>query len=103
MVTSIYEAPREGASFYILIPHDELKVMSMDFIQHKTNYKTGKQIKMYTIVKRRKTRRGHFTSEQQLSKKEIENKFPYWDGKSLLLKVDYRLGIVIEIIRQENK
>jgi hypothetical protein len=54
-------------------------------------------MKIYTVIKRKKTTRGTSHTKQSLSKKEIQNDFPHWDGKRKLLWADARSGLVIEI------
>lgn len=54
-------------------------------------------MKKINVVQRTKGRRGTRVHTKQYTLQELTKQFPYWDGKTKLLKADARLGLTIEI------
>lgn len=57
-------------------------------------------MKKINVVLRTKGRRGTFVDTKEFTLEELKKLFPYWDGKTKLLKADARLGLTIEIDNQ---
>ena len=53
-------------------------------------------MKKINVVLRTKGRRGTFVDTKQFTLEELKKQFPYWDGKTKLLKADARLGITTD-------